>query len=198
MQKIHTMVEALRARVAADPRLGWILEEDRDVPAEALAQGWLPSDVRRRWAKASPGAEIPEHLAANLPASYVELLTRYGSLHWIAPRGYDGDLSHSVRNSGPEAFLALYPLGYVDIGDFIDDDDIADELVDGIEIFHDGTRTGAAFDNRVRNGEGEHLVVEDFDEGSFYAHIEAPGAGTRTFREWFDHHVTAILDELSS
>ena len=188
MQHIHTIVETLRARVAADPRLGWILEEDREVPAKALAQGWLPKDVRRRWADPSPGVALPEHLRANLPLSYVELLSRYGSLHWIAPLGYDGDLSHSIRNSGPEAFLALYWLAYVDVGDLIPD--MPDELVDGIEIFHDGTLTGAAFDNRVRNSAGEHLVVEDFDESSCHALVESPGIGTKTFAEWIDRHIT--------
>jgi len=196
METIYAIVERLRQRVGEDSRLGWILEEDRDVPAEVLAQGWLPSEIRRRWKKTKPGVTIPEHLRRDFPASYVDLLARYGSLHWIAPRSYAGDLAHMVRNSGPEAFIAFHWPAYFAVIDVVVIP-TAEEAIDGIEVFHDGTLTGAAFDNRVRNTAGEHLVVEDFDESSCESLIETPGVGTATFEQWLHRHVDAILDDLS-
>lgn len=204
MDEIVSIVEALRRWVDEKPGRGAILEEDRAPPAHALAQGWLPDEVLRRWARPRPGLAIhPDHQAA-LPASYLALIERYGSLHWVAPPDYDGELAHEVRNSGPTAFLALLWPGHFEPWDFLDVMDAA--LVARLEaaglaqftVFHDGYTSGAAFDGRIRTPDGDYLVVEGFDDVTWIDRVlhPQPSAARWTFDAWLRDRIAQITAEL--
>jgi hypothetical protein len=201
--ELQSTVEALRRWVAEAPGRGAILEEDREPPAYARARGWLPDAIFRRWASATPGVAIHPNFHAQLPASFVALIQAYGSLHWAAPPEYDGDLAHSIRNSGPDAFLALGWPGHFELVDFLGamDEELVARLEDaseGFHVFHDGYIEGAAFDVRVRDAAGELLVVEGFDDVTWIDRVLNPrfAEARLTFEAWLEQRIARVMAEL--
>lgn len=201
--QIHDTIESLRRWISEAPGRGAILEEDQGPPDQVQRQGWLSEAVPRRWARAEPGVAIHPDDQAHLPVSFIELIQRFGSMHWVPPEDYDGELA--TRNAGPEAFLALAWPGAFDIGDFLQsmDPELVARLeaagVDQFTVFHDNLGDSAAFDGRFRGSDGQPLVVEGLDEESWISHILEPNLALphRSFDEWLHDRISRVMVELA-
>ena len=198
---VEDTVEALRRFVAGGARRGALLEEDLEPPARVLRQGYLSKDVFRRWAGARPGVAFHPEDRARVPASFAALIERYGSLHWVPPEGYDGELGW--RNAGPSAFLALARSPSTDLSDYLSvlDEELVARLeaagVEEVRVFHDGLGEFAAFDARLRGADGEPLVIEGFDEHSWIDRVLEPATTGRTFAAWLEERIAAVKASLA-
>lgn len=197
-------VEDLRRWILAAPARGAIVEEDREIPAQGyLPPGILtnlPRAVRRRWASAEPGVSIHPNFHGALPPSFVDLIRRYGSVHWVAPPTYDGALAFPFNNTGPDVFFALSWPVHFDAAELVAalGEDI-DEAVEEFTVVHDGFKNGgAAFDGRIRDAAGRLLMVEGFDSNTVVRRIRTPRPeeSTRTFDVWLRDHIARVKAEL--
>lgn len=172
-------IEHLRAFVAEGAHRGIVLEAEEKAP-KGFELGTAKNRVGR-WLK---DTTFKSHAPDFVPASYRAFLEQFGSLTWLAPDTDVPDGAFVLQNTAAWTLIDL------------PDDSYEPSSDDALFVFHDGYTDSFAFDARVKNEQGEALVLRFEDHHLMQAFDERELETVGTFEEWLAARIAKFMAAL--